>query len=109
MFGISEEKYYKRLYEELREKYWKLESDFDIEIRKREKEIDDLCKDIKNYFDNYISQFYTIPTKEDIPLLSINSFCEKSLELPEILESEEIYIQPLRIRYIKHRDRREKV
>ena len=99
----SSEKFYQKRYFKLIDKYEELLATFDEQIRIREKEIDDLCKDIKNYFDNYISQFNTIPTKEDIPLLSINSFCERSLELPEMLEIEEIYIQPLKIRYIKHR------
>lgn len=101
---MSEEDFYRKKYYELNEKYLKLKNTFDEQIRIREKQIDDLCEEIKNKFNNYMSKFETVPTKEDVPLLEVREYREDSPSDISIIEVGEINVQPFKIKYLKHKE-----
>lgn len=105
MFKLEED-FYKEKFYELNEKYLDLKRTFDEQIRIREKQIDDLCEEIKNKFNDYMSKFETIPTIEDVPLLEVREYRIDSPPDFSIQEVGEINIQPFKIKFLKHKENR---
>ena len=101
---IKEEDFYKEKYYELNEKYLELKNAFDVQIKIREKQIDDLCEEIKNKFNDYMSKFNIIPTKDDVPLLEVIEYPINSPLDFSIQEVGEVNIQPFKIKFLKHKE-----